>query len=708
MKNISLLLRKDYIIVYFELHYVVIWLVDYLKSGYPDGSIIMLVKINDDINTTEKIFLSKPDERHMKLEERRKYKPLLKKEDIKGKYYRVLKFMEEERSKELLGNKKPLKLSIEICLYTNNKLISISEEDFFFNANSETEMHKYQFYPNSNLKFGGKKFANLHFNFMFKIDKIPFEEKHFNIYYNKYLNMFSKNKKEKLLTYKEDSELELRYYDIINNPIRNITTPGINLKNFTSMNDFKDVDGILKNENTPIEGLLDLLSSENMLYKYELYEILKRFQKNFLCKGLNEDTLQSVKEKLLKLMDEFKDNKEIWDRVLVPLLFSTLRKTFYKENKISMGRDVKSARSGKNSGNDGVPQKYAQRSIEMVINIFQISFHFIHPNNPPAISLTALNYINKTIEESALNALADPKKKTSSSEEYFISFIVVKKKYLTLCDLLLYMSDNPSCVQPITTILLKILKMKKEEAKELINTLIEDKFTQVFKEILNTHDCNAIIMNNVICILYHIIEYMEIKEFFEMVTFQKLKEIFITFRHTFDHLHESIIYLIRTALIKKSSAVNTTATNTKSIISPVDDNEYTEIIVVFAYAIQYIRIKFHTMNDISKLVKSIFGLLSHVYTICNIINNINEKNAIKVNQVCLEKRVPELLIECLNTINEKEGFTKIDKFLDRLDIYSINTKMIVFRTLFHCIFLFESLRKMDPRAIVKIKYFILF
>lgn len=95
-----------------------------------------------------------------------------------------------------------------------------------------------------------------------------------------------------------------------------------------------------------------------------------------------------------------------------------------------------------------------------------------------------------------------------------------------------------------------------------------------------------------------------------------------------------------------------------------------------------------------------FTLLSHIYTISNIINNTNPISAKKTNQVCCEKRIPELIIETLNYLNEKNIFINFDKAYSKADaIILINTKTLLFRTMFHCITLINFFKQNYPKSV---------
>ena len=320
--------------------------------------------------------------------------------------------------------------------------------------------------------------------------------------------------------------------------------------------------------------------------------------------------------------------------------------------------------------------KIQTRNIELITDLFKLSFLFLKPEYGSDISVSAIIFIFKCIEENITMNIGSKTDKKISSEEFFVNLVLREKKYRELADLLLYMYENPACALPITSILMKILKNKKEDSKGLILILKRDGMKEVFKQMLKTHDCNSLIIANIICIFYHLMESIELDELFQLITFNKLKEIFLTFRmNGFEGCHESIIYLIKAVLVKKSIAPSTKSPQIETAGGTgLVDSDYSEMIIIFSSAVTLIRNKFITTGDFNKLSRCLYNLLSHIYTICNIINNINEKNAVKAHQVCIQKKIPEYLIDCLATLNEKKVFTCIDNGFDRFDNNSVNTK----------------------------------
>jgi hypothetical protein len=323
-----------------------------------------------------------------------------------------------------------------------------------------------------------------------------------------------------------------------------------------------------------------------------------------------------------------------------------------------------------------------------MLTVFKLSLYYIDYNVYPEISLSAINYLNKNIEE---NIIIDFKSK-ASSELYYINYILTSKSYIQITDLLLYMSNDPECAFPCTSIIMKLIKLKKDESKNLIQILKQDKFKEVLKQIITVHNCNSAIMTNIIFIIYHLIEYTDIDDILTIISFSILRNLFINFQlNSFDVIHEAIIYLIKGILVKKSTLSISVLTNT----------DYTDMVYIFSNSFIYIRNKIvsQAMETI-KLSRSLFNFLTHIYTITNILNNINPHNAEYIDKICIEVKISEQLIDCLFGFYERKIFTFIETGYDKFDVALLNTKAIVFRSLFHCITLLKRLMKLDKKDMV--------
>ena len=71
------LMKRGYIVLYFEFHFFLFWGHEFIKGIYPDNKLIIIFELNDDPRTQQRIELEKSD----KIDEKSKYKPVLSKED---------------------------------------------------------------------------------------------------------------------------------------------------------------------------------------------------------------------------------------------------------------------------------------------------------------------------------------------------------------------------------------------------------------------------------------------------------------------------------------------------------------------------------------------------------------------------------------------------------------------------------------------------
>ena len=127
-----------------------------------------------------------------------------------------------------------------------------------------------------------------------------------------------------------------------------------------------------------------------------------------------------------------------------------------------------------------------------------------------------------------------------------------------------------------------------------------------------------------------------------------------------------------------------------------NENDFIEIVTIFGLAIEYITLKIHLSKELPKLAKLILNLLNYIYIIVNILNNSFQRNI----HICVEKRISEGLVNCFSTFCEKNVFYTVDMVHDKLDNHCINTKAMIFRTLFHTISFVKNLKDRVPSTFV--------
>jgi hypothetical protein len=264
--------------------------------------------------------------------------------------------------------------------------------------------------------------------------------------------------------------------------------------------------------------------------------------------------------------------------------------------------------------------------------------------------------------------------------------------------------EYQACIQPITTILVRIVKGKKDQDKDLIAMINDNK--EIFKKILRIHDCNSLIMSSLLATLYNIIDHIEPENLFYILSFQRLREIFGIFKmNGFDQIHEVILHLVKGILMKKNDQIKKGVNDTSLGTTNITDDDYVEMITLFSIALQLMRNKvlLH-QHDLPRIVKWLASLMAHMYTICNIINNTNLKT--KLVNILIEKRITEWLIDCLNVVNERNAFIAINSVFDSSDLNIINTKVMIFRTFFHCFNLIKNVKDQNPASLVNITFLI--
>jgi hypothetical protein len=266
---------------------------------------------------------------------------------------------------------------------------------------------------------------------------------------------------------------------------------------------------------------------------------------------------------------------------------------------------------------------------------------------------------------------------------------------MNLSNLVFKYYEYQACIQPISTILVRVVKGRKDLDKDLIAVFNNNK--EVFKKILRIHDCNSLIMSSLLATIYNIIDFLEPDTLFSILSFQRLREVFGIFKlNGFEQIHEVILHLVKGILFKKNEQnknINESGTNTTSIT----DEEYNEIITVFSVALQFMRNKIVTIEFV-RLAKWMSTLMAHMYTICSIINNTNLKT--KHVTVLMEKRITDWLVECLNSLNERGVFAGINTAFESNDLNLVNTKVMIFRTFYHCFILIKNIRDLNSTSLV--------
>jgi hypothetical protein len=273
--------------------------------------------------------------------------------------------------------------------------------------------------------------------------------------------------------------------------------------------------------------------------------------------------------------------------------------------------------------------------------------------------------------------------------------------------------EYQACVQPIFIILSKVIRIKKTKCKELTNLFTIDKFTEILRKIIRIHDCNSAIMSNLFLCISTLAEATDISLITNILSIQRLKEIFKIFKMSgFDIIHDTIFSIIKLIITKRSEKSKNVKKqmNTETLIinteatTPTDmsDEDYQDVIIIFSNLLFFIRNKIH-MLDFFKLTKWLNSFLTHMYTVSHMINNFPAEILKKFSNVLLEKKIVEFMIDCFNFIADKKVFSGLDTAFQALDPNLLKIKITIFRATHHCLSLIKNLKDLNSSNLVRNK-----
>lgn len=174
----DILSKQTYLIFFLEFNYfnLLKWAKDYLIGLHPELNFIVLIELDDDIRTQQKIVL-------IRSEEKNKFVPMNKLQDKKTGY-RMIRFLNYSNK----NYKNSHKLKIQMMTYSNDKLSELSEENIYFETNPYQEMNKFQFFNNIQSNTVMKKIGNIFFSYSYKTEVLSISSENIEEMHNKYLN----------------------------------------------------------------------------------------------------------------------------------------------------------------------------------------------------------------------------------------------------------------------------------------------------------------------------------------------------------------------------------------------------------------------------------------------------------------------------------------------------------------------------------------
>lgn len=140
----------------------------------------------------------------------------------------------------------------------------------------------------------------------------------------------------------------------------------------------------------------------------------------------------------------------------------------------------------------------------------------------------------------------------------------------------------------------------------------------------------------------------------------------------------------------------------KEVIKMLSENELKIIVCIFTSSIKLLRTKIINF-DIQKLLKWTQNIMTIIYSVANISNNIPkiDNNFSNLFKYFYQENFVEEIIELLNALSEIGLFSQIDLLYGKIDENSINVKSIIFRSLYNCVILIKSIREAEKNSMVK-------
>ncbi len=154
-----------------------------------------------------------------------------------------------------------------------------------------------------------------------------------------------------------------------------------------------------------LDRLLELLSIVKR--KYEFFQILKKFNNCFTTKEFVDNKLNNFKELIYTRVSEFAEKKDLSEIIIIPYIFALLKKVFFRMKTSNGNRDkrrksipsVKILNKEESKKNEDLIKT---KNSELLIKYFFISFTFLRNDIHEDISLSALNFIFKYLEEALI------------------------------------------------------------------------------------------------------------------------------------------------------------------------------------------------------------------------------------------------------------------------------------------------------------------
>jgi hypothetical protein len=155
--------KQSFAFFYFEFNHFFFLKKDAIRPIYPELNIIMVVEINDNKETQEKITFNKGKD------DKGTYFTLKNKADKHLSYSRVIIPL------PITNKKAPIKLNFIFYTYANYKLLNFCNSEIYLSLKSSDEMKKFKLYQNVYAKYNNTKMGNLMFHFSYCVNDIYYK-----------------------------------------------------------------------------------------------------------------------------------------------------------------------------------------------------------------------------------------------------------------------------------------------------------------------------------------------------------------------------------------------------------------------------------------------------------------------------------------------------------------------------------------------------
>lgn len=315
--------------------------------------------------------------------------------------------------------------------------------------------------------------------------------------------------------------------------------------------------------------------------------------------------------------------------------------------------------------------------------------------------------------------------------------------------------EYQACVQPCLDIILRIIKVKKNEVQELIEILTSEKFLKIINMVMLIHGCNMKIMTEIFLIFYQIGERTDLKNHIFLFSFKRLREVFNVFKlNGFDYIHEVIIRLLKHIVIRKIvsnplaedrkrnsmlknlsnnkpisnnnlfgtniinssndqsfSGNNNTLNNNVSTednesidsIYFISNDDIAEINLIILNALQFIKTRINLFYELLKYPKQIVNIITNINIVLDTLDIILSKKPKRI-LITFNFKIFEILFSLVFLLNEMKFITEMERFFSRSDPNLINNKTLILKMLTGILKLKKYLKELNSSSMVKLNY----